>query len=144
MTEEVRVSETFGFVDQDKCDFQVQESGAILAFCVNTVDRMSDRTLRFNVKWHANVPRTLMVNAIARGKSLVGDTLPFLVDELGNVYNFSAVDGAATAPFFLKEGDNVEGSFLFPPVAEGVTTVNLIDKDVNTEQELTIKDIVLQ
>ena len=144
VTEEVRVSETFGFVDQDKCDFQVQESGAILAFCVNTVDRMSDRTLRFNVKWHANVPRTLTVNAIARGKSLVGDTLPFLVDELGNVYNFSAVDGAATAPFFLKEGGNVEGSFLFPPVAEGVTTVNLIDKDVNTEQELTIKDIVLQ
>ena len=141
VVEQVRVVATVPV--QDKCGFQTQAQGAIMATCVESVEKLSDKTLRFNVKWHANITSG-GVTAVGRGKSEAGDTLPYLQDESGNVYNFTEVGGSASAPFFLRHGESEIGSFLFPALADGETTVSFVDEDVNTGQQTRLENIVLE
>ena len=143
VTEEVKVVQTIDFTEDNRCGFQTQGQGADLAMCLNTVDTLSDNTIRVNVKWHASITSD-QVTAVGRGKSDVGDALPHLQDTSGNTYNFTGVGGSAAAPFSLRHGESEEGWFLFPPLAEGVSAVTLVDKDVNTGQEMRIEGIVLE
>ena len=141
VVEQVKVVATIPF--EDKCGFQTQAQGAIMATCVETVEKLSDKTLRVNVKWHANITAG-NVTAVGRGKSEAGDTLPYLEDGNGNVYNFTEAGGSASAPFFLRHGESEMGWFLFPALAEGVTAVSLVDEDVNTGQQTRLENIALE
>jgi len=129
---------------ENKCGFQTQTQGAILATCLESVEKLSDKTIRLNVRWHANVSGG-EITAVGRGESKVGDPTTYLQDGNGNIYNFKKVGGSAAAQFFLRHGQSTDGWFLFPPLAEGITAVTLVDEDTNTRQKTMINfDIASQ
>ena len=143
VVEEVRVVGTLDFTDGNKCGFQTQAVGAILATCVNTIEKLSDKTMRLNIKWHANIS-SAEISAVGRAKSEIGEPFPQLQDNVGNTYNFTEVGGAAAGQFFIRHVESDEGWFLFPPLAQDATAVTFMDVDINTGQELKIEGIDLQ
>ncbi len=142
VTEQVGVVQTLDFQDQDKCAFQTQAAGAILAMCLDTVEKLSDDTSRYNVRWTANI-RGDAVNAVDRKGSATLEPVPYLRDEAGNIYNFLDVGGSAALRVAMRHGeDSGPGWFLFPELEDGVISVDLVD--VVGEQEMVIQQIALQ
>ena len=142
VTEAVSVAQTFDFTNENSCGFQKQAAGAILAMCIDTVEVRTDKTLRFNVHWTANIT-TAEFNAVERAKSEVGDPEPYIQDNNGNIYNFSEVQGAATLPISIRHGKPSDaGSFIFPPLPAGAGPVTLVHG--SGQQEMRIEGIVLK
>ena len=119
-----------------------QAAGAILAMCLDTVEKLSNDTMRFNLHWTATI-RNERFNAVNRKGSTTLDPVPYLRDESGNTYNFLDVGGSAALQVAVGHGQNSEpGWFLFPELEDGVTSVDLVD--VVDGQEMVIQEIVLQ
>ena len=140
VVEEVTVAATLAF--ENKCGFQAQAEGVTLAMCLDTVELLSDKTIRFNVYWSADI-NSDDIDAVGRPKSVEGDTLPYLEDESGAKYQFLKLGGSAALPLFVRHQERSEdGWFLFPPLPKQVKIVTLVD--AIGEQGMRIEEIVLR
>ena len=140
--EVVTVAQTFDFAGENKCGFQTQAEGAILAMCLEKVEKLSDKSTKFHVSWTASIESDSQYNALSREKTEIGDPV-YLMDEKGNEYSFTELGGAAALPFAVFNNETSEiGWFLFPPIEGGGTSVTLVDE--TGEGSAKISDIALK
>ena len=127
---------------EDKCGFQSQAEGlATLATCIDSVQRFSDDSMRLFVHWAADI-NSDRFNAVERGKSQVGDSVPYLEDSEGNLYNFIDIGEAAALTVSIRDGTiSDSGWFLFPPAKGGSNTFTYVDVDSVSGEELRIERI---
>ena len=141
--EMVSVVQTLDFSDDSKCGFQTATAGAILAMCLETVEKLSDKTTKFYVNWTASIDPDARFDAVNRQKTELGAPV-FLQDESGNEYRFTDMGAAAALPFAVEHSQTSEsGWFHFPPLPDGVKTVILVDETGEGGRTL-ISDIALE
>ena len=140
VVEKVTVAATLAF--ENKCGSQAQAEDVALTLCLDTVEVLTDKTIRFNVHWSADI-NSVEIDAVGRPKSVEGDTLPYLEDESGAKYQFIKVGGSAALPLFVRHQERSEdGWFLFPSLPEPIKIVTLVDSI--GEQGMRIEEIVLR
>ena len=141
VAEEVKVVATIPF--EDKCGFQTQAPGVTMAMCLDSVEKLTDNTLRFNVHWTASITSGEL-NAVAWVPG-EGDQAPHLEDANGTRYDLIEAGGSAALPLFVRHGEISEaGTFLFPSLEEGSSTVTFVDVDETSGQEIRIEGLVLE
>ncbi len=145
---EVTIMDTVDFTQENKCGFLGQPAGGGMLTCVRTVDKLSDNTLRFNVEWTADIGGLTaggdLTPAVGREKSEVGAVAPYLEDSNGVQYHYIDVGGSAAASLALTHGQTDAGSFLFPPLETGITSVSFVDLEPDTGAQFMIEGIVLE
>ena len=86
---------------------------------------MPDGRLRFDFTWTAN----LVPDAEVLIHSALGNKSMYLLDELGNRYDFLQVGGDAARDIRLIDQQSARGWFLFPAPFPGATTFIFKDDD---------------
>ena len=94
--------------------------------CVTNVHRMPDGNLRFDFTWTANLAPAVKEVLIY---SALGNTNMYLVDNLGNRYDFLQAGGDATLDIKLSDQQSAHGWFLFPAPVPGATSFTFVDDD---------------
>ena len=126
---------------EDKCGFQPQAPGVIMAMCLDSVETLTDDTLRCNVHWTASIT-SADINAVAREPG-IGDQAPYLEGPDGAKYELIEAGGSAALPLFVRHGEISEpGTLLFPPLPDNVLVVSLVDPA--GEEQGRISDIVIE
>ena len=135
----VTVEATIPF--EDKCGFQPQAPGVIMAMCLDSVETLTDDTLRFNVHWTPSIT-SADINAVAREPG-IGDQAPYLEGPDGAKYELIEAGGSAALPLFVRHGEISEpGTLLFPPLPDNVLVVSFVDPA--GEEQGRISDIVIE
>jgi serine/threonine protein kinase len=101
-------------------------SGNQVSECVTNVHLMPEGNLRFDFTWTASLaPEVKEVRIF----SAVGNTNIYLVDNLGNRYDFLQAGGDAALDIKLSDQQSAHGWFLFPAPASGATSFIFVDDD---------------
>ena len=135
---------------ENRCGTLSQTETLGLGTCVDSVEKLSNRQLRFNVFWTAAVAPDLVLPegfeaGLNRAPSKIGDLEPFLQDQDGNSYHFTEIGGTAAVEVSatnLKATDI--GWFQFPQLPDGVTSVAFVDRVSSKNAADEIVDVIAE
>jgi hypothetical protein len=104
-------------------------------FCVESVEVKKDGRMVYVVSWTIHIPEEKTVTK----HSDAGNHAMYIMDNLGNKYDFLEVGGTAAQELEMKNGDTAIGIFIFPHANPGATSFTFYDK----QQKVAIGGIVL-
>lgn len=98
-------------------------------FCVESVEVKKDGRMMYVVSWTAHCPEQ---GSIIKYPDTYNHKM-YIMDNLGNKYDFTEVGGSATQKIEMKNGDTAVGTFTFPPAKPGATSFTWYDKQTQAE-----------
>jgi len=104
-------------------------------FCVESVEVRNDGRMVYVVSWTVHCPEQ---GWVIKYPDTYNHKM-YIMDNLGNQYDFTEVGGTAAQKIEMKNGDTAIGIFIFPPAKPGATSFTFYDH----QQQVEIGGIVL-